>query len=47
MPQPPQLSRKPQPVFESPAPKTTDDQVKKPEDSNKMDYDKLFGDGIV
>jgi len=37
IPQPPQLNKNPQPVFEA----------KKPEDPNKMDYDKLFGDGIV
>jgi hypothetical protein len=37
IPQPPQLNKNPQPVFET----------KKPEDSNKMDYDKLFGDGII
>lgn len=44
VPQPPQLARKPQPVFENV--KKTED-IKKTEDSNKMDYDKLFGDGIV
>ena len=55
IPQPPQLSKNPQPVFESnpsvsakvetsPLDKG---KIKKPEDSNKMDYDKLFGDGIV
>jgi len=38
IPQPPQLNKTPQPVFEK---------DKKPEDSGKMDYDKLFGDGIV
>jgi len=37
IPQPPQLTRKPQPVFEEP----------KKEEIKKMDYDKLFGDGIV
>ena len=42
IPQPPQLSKNPQPVFEE---KKIED--KKPEDPNKMDYDKLFGDGIV
>lgn len=48
IPQPPQLARKPQPVFDSPSPKATDEQeIKKTEDSGKMDYDKLFGDGIV
>lgn len=53
IPQPPQFSQKPQPVFEQkpPAPTVTvapatDEQVKKPDDG-KMDYDKLFGDGIV
>lgn len=47
IPQPPQLSKKPQPVFDSPIPKAPDEQEKKPEDSNKMDYDKLFGNGII
>ena len=48
IPQPPQLAKKPQPVFDSPAPKVTDGQeIKKIEDPNKMNYDKLFGDGIV
>ena len=42
IPQPPQLTRKPQPVFEE---KKIEE--KKPEDANKMDYDKLFGNGIV
>jgi conjugal transfer ATP-binding protein TraC len=37
IPQPPQLSKNPQPVFET----------KKADDPNKMNYDKLFGDGIV
>ncbi|MDD2483004.1 MAG: ATP-binding protein [Candidatus Shapirobacteria bacterium] len=37
IPQPPQLNKNPQPIFET----------KKPDDPNKMDYDKLFGDGIV
>jgi hypothetical protein len=47
IPQPPQLSRKPQPVFDATSPKAPEEQVKKPEDPSKMDYDKLFGDGIV
>jgi len=38
VPQPPQLNKNPQPVFE---------ETKKADDPNKMDYDKLFGDGIV
>jgi hypothetical protein len=56
IPQPPQLAKKPQPVFESnpseekPSPATNGTtfgvEVKK-DDSNKMDYDKLFGDGII
>jgi hypothetical protein len=49
IPQPPQLNRNPQPVFESNPSKSPLDKgdLKKPEDPNKMDYDKLFGDGIV
>ncbi len=47
IPQPPQLNKRPQPVFNSPEPKTIEEQEKKLDDSNKMDYDKLFGDGIV
>jgi len=72
IPQPPQLSRKPQPVFDSnqPAPTITVspspfppkadqpvadtnggqknvNEVKKGDNPSKMDYDKLFGDGIV
>jgi conjugal transfer ATP-binding protein TraC len=42
VPQPPQLNRKPQPVFEE-----KKEENKKPNDPNKMDYDKLFGNGIV
>ncbi|MDD3003106.1 MAG: hypothetical protein PHS06_04550, partial [Candidatus Shapirobacteria bacterium] len=59
IPQPPQLARKPQPVFEinPPAPAAAGSpslenggqknmgEIKK--EDNKMDYDKLFGDGIV
>jgi len=62
IPQPPQLARRPQPVFESgnqnpPAPAAAGSpslenggqknigEIKK--EDNKMDYDKLFGDGIV
>jgi len=45
IPQPPQLTKKPQPVFESkPEEKKIEE---KPEDKSKMDYDKLFGNGIV
>jgi len=40
IPQPAQLAKKPQPVFESKP-------EEKPEDKSKMDYDKLFGNGIV
>ena len=51
IPQPPQLARKPQPVFESnpPADKPTSplDKGEVKKEDNKMDYDKLFGDGIV
>jgi len=46
IPQPPQLARKAQPIFDPPLSKGTGDQEKKPE-NNKMDYDKLFGNGIV
>jgi len=59
IPQPPQLARKPQPVFDlnPPAPTAVGlpslenggqkniNEIKK--DDNKMNYDKLFGDGIV
>jgi hypothetical protein len=47
IPQPPQFAKKPQPVFDSPLPKAPEEQEKKPEDKSKMDYDKLFGNGIV
>jgi len=61
IPQPPQLTRKPQPIFDSnpPAPAAAGppsleneglkniNEVKKEDNPNKMDYDKLFGDGIV
>lgn len=60
IPQPPQLSKKPQPVFDSNPPAPTivgspslenggqkNINENKKEDSGKMDYDKLFGDGIV
>ena len=52
VPQPPQLAKKPIPVFENPATiqtkstGTTGEEAKK-EDQGKMDYDKLFGNGIV
>ncbi len=38
VPQPPQLAKKPQPIFEN---------KDKPEEKKKMDYDDLFGNGIV
>ncbi len=41
VPQPPQLAKKPQPIFDS----TTQDN--KAEEKKKMDYDDLFGNGIV
>ncbi len=54
IPQPPQLSKTPQPVFDSnpsvdksTSPLDKGEKLKKPEDSGKMDYDKLFGNGIV
>jgi len=53
VPQPPQLNRNPKPVFDSPLPKATEEQGNKmPEnqtqnDGKKMDYDDLFGNGIV
>jgi hypothetical protein len=65
IPQPPQLSKKPVPIFENPKPEVTStpiaEEVKieeiktepaktdapKPDDKTKMDYDKLFGNGIV
>ncbi|MDD4784998.1 MAG: ATP-binding protein [Candidatus Shapirobacteria bacterium] len=53
IPQPPQLSRKPQPVFDSNPSVPTGvgtsplDKGEIKKDDNKMDYDKLFGDGIV
>ena len=68
IPQPPQLARKPQPIFDSkpssptiteipsPLPVKEDSKngeqknvndIKKDDGSGKMDYDKLFGDGIV
>jgi len=39
VPQPPQLAKNPQPIFEN--------KNKKPEDNKKIDYDDLFGNGIV
>jgi len=46
IPQPPQLARKPQPVFDSnPSVPVATSPLDKGD--NKMDYDKLFGDGIV
>ena len=53
VPQPPQLSRNPKPVFDSPSPKATEEQELKTPDKQtqnsekKMDYDDLFGNGIV
>jgi type IV secretory pathway VirB4 component len=49
VPQPPQFIKKPQPIFDSNTSKPPLDKgdLKKPEDTNKMDYDKLFGNGIV
>ena len=51
IPQPPQLARKPQPVFDSnPSVPVVTPPIEKGEikkEDNKMDYDKLFGDGIV
>ena len=41
VPQPPQLAKKPQPIFDS---SKKEDQ---PEEKKKMDYDDLFGFGIV
>nr|MCW1949619.1 hypothetical protein [Candidatus Shapirobacteria bacterium] len=41
VPQPPQLAKKPQPIFDSTK------QSEKPEEKQKMDYDDLFGNGIV
>lgn len=38
IPQPPQLAKKPQPIFEN---------KEKPEEKKKLDYSDLFGDGIV
>ena len=52
VPQPPQLIKKPQPVFTPTPPKVMEEQKnkpveeKKPDDGNK-DYDDLFGNGIV
>jgi len=52
VPQPPQFNKDPKPVFDSPSPKATEEQeIKKPEvkkeEDKKMDYDDLFGNGIV
>jgi len=52
IPQPPQLAKKPQPVFESnpsvsPSSTPPFDKGEIKKDDNKMNYDKLFGDGIV
>ncbi|MFA6184567.1 MAG: ATP-binding protein [Candidatus Shapirobacteria bacterium] len=51
IPQPPQLARKPQPIFDSnPSVDKSTSPLDKGEfkkEDNKMDYDKLFGDGIV
>ncbi len=49
IPQPPQLARKPQPVFETPINKPEEKPASVPTTAGevKMDYDKLFGDGIL
>ena len=56
IPQPPQLIKKPQPVFDSPPPKVMEEQRTKPiekennnnkDNEDKKDYDDLFGNGIV
>jgi conjugal transfer ATP-binding protein TraC len=54
IPQPPQLSKKPMPVFENtnPSPPAVASpldkgDLKPKDDKSKMDYDKLFGNGIV
>ena len=56
VPQPPQLSKKPQPTFETPIDKPTTEEkpinssavtAGKPEDKTKIGYDELFGNGIV
>jgi hypothetical protein len=52
VPQPPQLAKKPQPVFDSPPPKVVEEQKNKPieekkDNGDKKDYDDLFGNGIV
>jgi hypothetical protein len=41
VPQPPQFNKNPKPTFEN---KTEEN---KTDDKSKMDYDKLFGNGIV
>ena len=50
VPQPPQLAKKPMPIFDSPMQKISDPASqgeKKPEEKPMSDYDKLFGNGIV
>ena len=52
VPQPPQLIKKPQPVFDSPPPKVIEEQRNKPVEekkgnNDKKDYDNLFGNGII
>ena len=52
VPQPPQLIKKPQPIFDSNLPKNSQEQINKPTEDNKNNeektaYDDLFGNGIV
>lgn len=50
VPQPPQLAKKQQPIFEEQNPSKSPlnkGELKKPEEKKKDDYDKLFGNGIV
>jgi len=52
IPQPPQLAKKPQPIFDSPSPKVVEGQVNKPieekkNNDDKKNYDDLLGGGIV
>ena len=52
VPQPPQLIKKPQPIFDSNLPKNSQEQINKPTEDKKNNeektaYDDLFGNGIV